>query len=309
MQSNYSHNLTLPLVEENKQFPLMISVVLKYWGEDNIVIDSKKFQTQISLFEGLKMASKRGFSYFIYKGSLLDIKKRIDQAIPPIVIFPGLYNMIEHAILVSGYNTDEKRIMTYIPKPDTEGFIPESKFEMQWRQEDNVSIIMLPNDMENIIKKDDLKCLNSNMICFEAENEFLHGNIDSAIKKLNKVLNDDNENARAWSMLGSCFSEKNDPKAVACFEKAISINSYYFLAFRGLGNFFLKNEDYKKAEEYYSNAIVIDADRYGPIYKNRAFVRLKLNKNSKAKEDLLMYLKKTPGAQDKKTIEDTINSL
>lgn len=287
----------------------MISVVLKYWGEDNIVIDSKKFQTQISLFEGLKMASKKGFSYFIYKGSLLDIKKRIDQAIPPIVIFPGLYNMIEHAILVSGYNTDEKRIMTYIPKPDTEGFIPESKFEMQWRQEDNVSIIMLPNDMEDIIKKADLKCLNSNMICFEAENEFLQGNIDSAIKKLNKVLNDDNENARAWSMLGSCFSEKNDPKAVACFEKAISINSYYFLAFRGLGNFFLKNEDYKKAEEYYSNAIVIDADRYGPIYKNRAFVRLKLNKNSEAKEDLLMYLKKTLGAQDKKTIEDTINSL
>ncbi|MFB5599122.1 MAG: hypothetical protein ACE5SW_02710 [Nitrososphaeraceae archaeon] len=309
MQSNYSHNLNLPLVEENKQFPLMISVVLKYWGEDNIVIDSKKFQTQISLFEGLKMASKKGFSYFIYKGSLLDIKKRIDQAIPPIVIFPGLYNMIEHAILVSGYNTDEKRIMTYIPKPDTEGFIPESKFEMQWRQEDNVSIIMLPNDMEDIIKKADLKCLNSNMICFEAENEFLQGNIDSAIKKLNKVLNDDNENARAWSMLGSCFSEKNDPKAVACFEKAISINSYYFLAFRGLGNFFLKNEDYKKAEEYYSNAIVIDADRYGPIYKNRAFVRLKLNKNSEAKEDLLMYLKKTLGAQDKKTIEDTINSL
>lgn len=309
MQSNYSHNLNLPLVEENKQFPLMISVVLKYWGEDNIVIDSKKFQTQISLFEGLKMASKKGFSYFIYKGSLLDIKKRIDQAIPPIVIFPGLYNMIEHAILVSGYNTDEKRIMTYIPKPDTEGFIPESKFEMQWRQEDNVSIIMLPNDMEDIIKKADLKCLNSNMICFEAENEFLQGNIDSAIKKLNKVLNDDNENARAWSMLGSCFSEKNDPKAVACFEKAISINSYYFLAFRGLGNFFLKNEDYKKAEEYYSNAIAIDADRYGPIYKNRAFVRLKLNKNSEAKEDLLMYLKKTLGAQDKKTIEDTINSL
>lgn len=287
----------------------MISVVLKYWGEDNIVIDSKKFQTQISLFEGLKMASKKGFSYFIYKGSLLDIKKRIDQAIPPIVIFPGLYNMIEHAILVSGYNTDEKRIMTYIPKPDTEGFIPESKFEMQWRQEDNVSIIMLPNDMEDIIKKADLKCLNSNMICFEAENEFLQGNIDSAIKKLNKVLNDDNENARAWSMLGSCFSEKNDPKAVDCFEKAISINSYYFLAFRGLGNFFLKNEDYKKAEEYYSNAIAIDADRYGPIYKNRAFVRLKLNKNSEAKEDLLMYLKKTLGAPDKKTIEDTINSL
>lgn len=309
MQSNYSHNLNLPLVEENKQFPLVISVLLKYWGEDNIGIDSKKFQTQISLFEGLKMVEKKGFSYFIYKGSLSDIKKRIDQAIPPIVIFPGLYNLIQHAILVSGYNTDEKRIITYIPKPDTEGFIPESKFELQWRQEDNISIIMLPSDMENIIKKDDLKCLNSNMICFEAENEFFQGNIDSAIKKLNKVLNDDEGNARAWSMLGSCISEKNDPKAVACFEKAISINPYYFLAFRGLGNFFLKNEDYNKAEEYYSNAIVIDADRYGPIYKNRAFVRLKLNKNNQAKEDLLTYLKKTPAVQDKKMIEDTINSL
>jgi len=310
LQYNYSHNLNLPLVEEDEQFPLMISVVLKYWGEDYVGrIGSTKFKTSKTLYESLKIAEKKGFTYFIYKGSLSDIKKRVDQAIPPIVIFPGLYNLIQHAILVSGYNSDEKRIVTYVPQPNTEGFIPESKFELQWRQEDYVTIIMLPNDMKNIIKNDNLKCLNSNMVCFEAENDFLTGKIDSAIYKLDKVLNDDDDCARAWSMLGSCYSEKNNSKAVNCFEKAISINPYYYLAFRGLGNFFLKDENYSKAEKYYSDAITIDPDRYGPIYKNRAFVRLNLNKNPQAKEDLILYLKKTPYAQDKDTIEGTIQTI
>jgi tetratricopeptide (TPR) repeat protein len=126
---------------------------------------------------------------------------------------------------------------------------------------------------------------------------------------LNKFLFNDNKNARAWSMLGSCFSETNNLRAVNCFEKSITINSSYYLAFRGLGNFFLKNKDYKKAEKHYTSAIEINPDRYGPIYKNRAFVRLNQNKNNQAKEDLFLYLEKTPDAEDKKMIEDTLNDL
>lgn len=308
MQS-VSNNLNLPLIEGDTKLPLVISVVLKYWGEENFLAESSRFKTLISVYDSLKIAEKNDFCYYIYKGSLIDIKKRIDQGIPPIVIFPGLYDLTQHAMLISGYDKEEKRIMTYIPKPNTEGFIPESKFESEWEQEDNITIILLPNDMKNIVKRNTLHCLDSNMICFEAENDFLIGNIDLAIEKLNKSLVNDHENAHAWSILGSCYSEKNISQAVICFNKAISINPRYYLAFRGLGNYYLKNRDYENSEKYYSSAIEIDPNRYGPIYKNRAFVRLNQNKNKLAKEDLILYLQKSPDASDKNQVQETINNL
>ena len=64
---------------------------------------------------------------YIYKGSIKDLKKRIDQGIPPIVILPGIRETVQHATIVSGYNSEETGILTYIPEPDTIGAIPESK--------------------------------------------------------------------------------------------------------------------------------------------------------------------------------------
>ncbi|MDW3626183.1 MAG: tetratricopeptide repeat protein, partial [Nitrososphaeraceae archaeon] len=113
----------------------------------------------------------------------------------------------------------------------------------------------------------------------------------------------------AWSLLGSCYSEMNNRECINCFNQAIKLNPNYFLALRGLGNFYLKTTDYQNAEKYYSQAINLNPNRYGPIYKNRALSRLQLNRHHEAKEDLKLYLEKTPNAQDREHITEALNSI
>ena len=56
-----------------------------------------------------------------------------------------------------------------------------------------------------------------------------------------------------------------------------------------MGNYYLVNEEFNVADEWYSRAIDINPVRFGPIYKNRALARLKSGKGS-VKEDLKKYL-------------------
>jgi hypothetical protein len=75
-----------------------------------------------------------------------------------------------------------------------------------------------------------------------------------------------------------------------------------------LGNYYLVNEDFNVADEWYSMAIDINPVRFGPIYKNRALARLKSGKGS-VKEDLEKYLQHMPGAADRISIQDAIKEL
>src|ERR671910_250751 len=102
---------------------------------------------------------------------------------------------------------------------------------------------------------------------------------------------------------------QQDQKHINYFTKAINLNSNYFLAFKGIGNYYLKIKDYQNAENYYSQAIDINPNRYGPLYKNRALSRLQMNEKLKAKQDLILYLEKTPNAQDKKQIIEALKSF
>ena len=63
------------------------------------------------------------------------------------------------------------------------------------------------------------------------------------------------------------------------------------------------------AEEYYSKAITINPSRFGPIYKNRAIVRMQLENNKGAKEDLVKYLEQMPSADDQRSILEALNQL
>ena len=313
MQDNFSHDLNLPLIEEsNSPLPLVIAVVLQYWGENILDLEKNNNQNNSThIIDGIEIAEKKHYSSYIYKSSIKDLKKRIDQGIPTIVIFPGLYHLTQHALLISGYDENEKRILSYIPQPDTKGSIPEDKFLSEWIQEDNIAIIIIPEDMKNHFSDIDLEITKSKSykLCFEAEKDFSKGNIESAINKVNQSISIDKNNAFAWSLLGSCYSEVNNRECINCFTKAIKLNSNYFLAFKGIGNFYLKIKDYQNAEKYYSQAIDINPNRYGPIYKNRALSRLQMNEKIKAKQDLVLYLEKTPTAQDKKQITETLKSL
>jgi tetratricopeptide (TPR) repeat protein len=318
LQSQPDNYITLPLIREEQEnicFPLVINVVSQYWGEEiplTEAIEMAKKYPRIRgsiMMEGIELAERHGFMAYIYKGSMKDLKKRIAQGIPPIVILPGIRETVQHATIVSGYNSEEHRILTYIPEPDTMGAIPERKFEQDWDQEDMITLILIPKDMKDIFKSENLKFNDSNRLCFEAEKLRIQDKTNNAIEKLRNAITLDDDNPQAWCLLGGIYNELNLDDAVNCYQKTIKLNPNYYLAYRGLGNYYLKKKQYSFADTYYTKAIDINAYRFAPIYKNRAIARLQLNNNSYAKEDLLKYIEQVPNAPDKKNIEDAIRQI
>jgi tetratricopeptide (TPR) repeat protein len=317
LHSESEHSITLPLLSEKDEsitLPLVINVVTRYWGEE-IPLDNGVAVKNYSglkgpiMIEGIDRAEKSGFVSYIYEGSMRDLKKRVDQGIPPIVITPGIHETIQHATIICGYNPEERRLLTYVPQPDTVGAIPEVKFEQDWKQDGMVTLILIPKDMGRLFKNEDLRFKDSNRICFEAERLHHQGNSYGAIDKLRKAVEIDSENPQAWCLLGGVYNELNSEEAVLCYEKTIKINQNYYLAYRGLGNYYLKKKDYTLAEAYYTKAIEINPYRFGPIYKNRAVARLQLNNNPGAKEDLIKYLEQTPNAGDRTNVKDALDQL
>jgi tetratricopeptide (TPR) repeat protein len=313
LESQPEHFISLPLVSKNEDsadLPLVMNVVIKYWGEDfSPPLSGAASDRGVTMIYGIELAETLGFESYIYKSSMKDLKKRIDQGIPPIVIMPGIQATVQHAMVVSGYNSEERRILTYVPEPDTLGAIPESKFEQDWEQDDMIAIIMIPSDMKGLLKNEELKFAKSNRICFEAEGLRQYGKVNEAIESLQKATEIDSDNAQAWSLLGGMYNETDSDKAISCYEKAIKLNARYYLAYRGLGNYYLKKKNYSLAEAYYSNAININPSRFGPIYKNRAIARMQLGNNQGAKEDLVKYLEQTPAADDRKSIQEALDQF
>jgi lipopolysaccharide biosynthesis regulator YciM len=319
LQSQPGYNsLTLPLVspeEENICLPLVINVICKYWGEEQLLLEaeqSAKKYIRIKgsiMTEGIELAEKHGLKGYVYKGSIIDIKRKIDQGIPSIVILPGIHDTTQHANIICGYDPDESRILTYVPQPDTIGAIPEKRFEQDWEQDDMVSIVLVPQDMNQIIEKENMQFKESNRICLEVEKLRHQGKVTEALEKISRAVKIDNNNAQAWCIMGSILNEQNSQEAVSCYQKSIKSNPNYYLAYRGLGNYYLKNKDFHSAQVYYSKAIEINSARFGPIFKNRALARLQLGDKTGYKNDLLRYLELVPNAIDSLNIQEALNQL
>jgi regulator of sirC expression with transglutaminase-like and TPR domain len=313
LESQPEHFITLPLVsknEDNADLPLVMNVVIKYWGEDiSPHISGAASDRDVTMIHGIELAETLGFESYIYKSSMKDLKKRIDQGIPPIVVMPGIQATVQHAMVVSGYDSEERRILTYVPEPDTVGAIPESKFEQDWEQDDMTAIIMIPSDMKELLKNEELKFAKSNRICFEVEELRQHGKINEATERLRRTVEIDPDNSQAWVLLAGVYNETNSDKAIHCYENAIKLNPKSYLAYRGLGNYYLKRKNYSLAEAYYGKAIDINSFRFAPIYKNRAVARTQIGNNRGAKEDLIKYLEQMPTAQDRKSIEEALVEL
>jgi len=318
MDRKAQHTLILPTANKNEDnlcMPLAINVVLKYWGEDTIIDEALQRSKQYdaiegSIFmEGIEIAECHGYVTYIYKGNLLDLRKRIDQGIPLIVIMPGIQETVQHATIVSGYSIDEGRIFTYVPEPDTEGAFPEVTFVDYWNQDGSVSIMIIPREIRHRINESELEQKESYRMCFEAERFIQKKNSDSAITLIKKALTLDKANSLAWSLLGSVYNELGSDEAIQYFQKSIELNPKFYLSYRGMGNYYLKRGDYHLADRYYSNAINLHEHRFGPIYKNRAIARLNTEKKQAAKLDLLRYLEQCPMAKDKRQIEISLDTL
>jgi len=312
------HTLILPLVESKEDeicLPLAINVILTYWGEYNITKEAKERARKYndikgSIFiEGFELAESRGYLVSIFRGNIQRLKKKIDQGIPSIVIMPGLKDTIQHATVISGYNPEENRIVTYVPEPDTVGSIPEKKFIELWEQDGSLTITIIPVDMKDINDKESSNTDQSYRMCFEAERLLLTGKTKEAIEKLRNAADTNKSNELALDMLGSVYNELKSEEAKNYFEASIKVNPKFYLSYRGIGNYYLRKEEYLLAEKSYSSAISINPNRFGPIYKNRAIVRLKLDNKEGAISDLNTYLDQCPQANDKNNIELAIKDL
>lgn len=261
------------------------------------------------MIEGIELAEKHGLKGYAYRGSLDDIRKRIDQGIPVIVILPGIRETIQHANIISGYDPDEGRILTYVPKPETVGAIPETRFQKDWEQDDMVSIVLIPQDMKQIVEKENPRFKESNRICLEVERLRHEGKMAEALEKISDAVKLDNKNAQAWCIMGSILNEQNSQEAVTSYQESIRSNPCYYLAFRGLGNYYLKSKDFHNAELFYSKAIGINPLRFGPIYKNRAIARMELGDKVGCRNDLLKYLEQVPNAADLLSIQEALSQF
>lgn len=311
------HSITLPIVDpssDTPQLPLVLNVLALYWGEDlsshvtHEVKEQYKGVRGSVLIEGIEIAEKKGFRSVMYKSNMKDIKKTIDEGIPVITILPGIHDLVQHATIVCGYEPQERRILTYVPEQDKQGAVPEKRFEQDWEEDDTTSIILIPSDMSEIVSDREFKFQNSNRKCLVAERLRLKGDIVKAMVELTRAVDIDSDNPLAWYSLGSVYSDQKSESAIECYRKAIQLNQRYYLAYRGLGNYYLKNEEFDVADGWYSMAIDINPGRFGPIYKNRALARLKSGKGL-VKEDLEKYLQYMPEALDRVSIQEAIKDL
>ena len=315
------HQLLLPLVEdENICLPLPINVVSRYWNIELPMaeaIESAKKYSEFNgsiIIEGIELAERHGLSCKIVHSSLIELKKIIDAGIPPIVILPGIPEITQHASVITGYNDEEKTILHYIQKGNQEGeqqegAIPQDVFDREWSEEGRLLIIIAPVETLSDITLENNSQDKSNRLCFNSEKLNILKNSNDAITALKEAIELDSNNSTALHLYATMLNQQNSLECVSFYEKSLEINNKSYLTFNGLGNFYLKTNQFEKAESSYSKAIEINPKRSAKIYKNRAYLREKLNKNSDAKEDLKSYLKYFPKAPDRGIIEQAIREI
>ena len=321
MTEEQEHQLLLPLVEdENICLPLPINVVSRYWNIELPMAEATESAKKYSDFngsiiiEGIELAERHGLSCKIVHSSLDELKKIIDSGIPPIVILPGIPEITQHASVITGYDEEEKTILHYIQKGNQEGeqqegVIPQDVFDREWSEEGRLLIIISPADiLSKITLKNDFQN-KSNRLCFNSEKLNILKNYPDVLSSLKESIELDSNNSTALHLYGTILNQQNSPECVSFYERSLKINARSYLTFNGLGNFYLKTNQFEKAENYYSKAIEINPKRSAKIYKNRAYLREKLNKNSDAKEDLKSYLKYFPKAPDRGIIEQAIREI
>ena len=316
-----NHELILPIIDqENPCLPLPINVVSKYWNIDLPMAEAIETTKKYSgfdgsvLIEGIESAERHGLVCKIICSSLLELKKIIDTGIPPIVILPGIPEITQHASIITGYNDEEKTILHYVQKGNQkgeqqEGAIPQGIFEKEWSEEGQLLIILAPTDILSSLKLENDSNEKSNRLCFESERSTILKNYSESLEFLKQAIQLDPNNSITLNLLGATLNGQNSPECIKYYEKCLELNEKSYLTLNGLGNFYLKTNEFEKAENFYTKAIQVNPKRSAKIYKNRAFLREKRKKNSDAKNDLKNYLKYFPQAPDRGIIEQAIREL
>lgn len=313
--------LILPLVEEeNACLPLPINVVAKYWGVDLPLHEAAEnckrypgFAGSI-LIEGIELAERNGLACRVVHSSLAGLKKAIDAGIPPIVILPGIPEITQHASVISGYDEDEKTIFHYVQKGTQkgelqEGAIPQDLFEREWSEDGRMMMILAPPETVSSLGLGGESEAEANRLCLVSERLNIQKDPTAALDALKKAAGLDPANSTVLQMFGAMLNEHNSDDCIEFYQRCLSVNGRCYLAYNGLGNYYLKSNKFDTAESFYTEAIRINPKRSAKIYKNRAYLREKQHNKSGAGDDLKEYLRLYPGAKDRGIIEQAIREL
>ena len=112
MSEDVEHELVLPPIsdKDNICLPLSVNAVAKYWNIDLPMTEANEIASKYAgmngsiLIEGINLAERHGLSSLILHSSIKELKQVIDMGIPPIVILPGLHDVVQHASIISGYD-------------------------------------------------------------------------------------------------------------------------------------------------------------------------------------------------------------
>lgn len=301
MKIRMAEELLLPLVaEENACLPLSINAVARYWNVEMQLSSADAYPagTGSVLIEGMEAVERRGLSTSIDHTDLAGLEKAMDNGIPPIVILPGIGGLTHHLSVITGY--DEKAILHYIPKSSNEGIyegaIPRDVFDAKWSQDGRVAVFVGPADHIETGSR-------SLRLCMEAERDMLLGHESQAKSLLEKAISTDPTNSTAWLLLAGMLNVDNHNDCAKKYTECIRLNQRCYLAYRGLGNYYLKQGDLSRADENYTEAITVDAERNGSVYKNRAYIREKQGRYAEAAYDLKEYVRISPSAPDRGAME------
>ena len=255
------HELLLPLVdEENICLPLPINVVSKYWNIELSMTEAIETAKKYSgfngsiLIEGIESAERHGLTCKIVNSSLSELKKILDSGIPSIVILPGIPEITQHASVITGYNDEEKTILHYIQKGNQEGeqqegAIPQDIFDKEWSEEGRLLIILAPSEILSSIKLENDSSDKSNRLCFISERLNILKNSSEALESLMQAIKLDPNNSTVLHQLGAMMNEQNSPECIKLYEKCLEINNRSYLTYNGLGNYYLKTNQFEKADE------------------------------------------------------------
>ena len=252
MSEDVENELILPPISEkdNICLPLSVNAVAKYWNIDLPMTEANEIASKYAgmngsiLIEGINLAEPHGLSSLILHSSIKELKQVIDMGIPPIVILPGLHDVVQHASIISGYDDNEKTIFHYVPeqKPSEEGIqvgvIPEKRFEKLWSEDGCLMVLLGPTDIISSLKSDENKT-KSNRLCFESERLSLQKQTVETTDSLEKAIELNPNNSTALCLLGGVLNEQSNPDCVSYYEKSLKKNKNCYLAYRGLGNFYL----------------------------------------------------------------------
>lgn len=308
------HDLQLPLVsEENACMPLAVNVVCRYWGAE-LPLDAEAASAYPAgiavMIEGVERAEGAGLSARFERSDLAGVKKSIDSGVPPIVVLPGVRGAAQHASVISGYDPQEGTVIHYIPKMEKDGSfhvgaIPEKKFDDTWAEEGRMMVLIAPPDVIPAPGPGN----RSNRLCFEYEKRSLSGDAGGAVSVLRESASLDPSNPCALSLLAGLLNEAGSAECERHYRECIRLNPRAYSAHRGLGNRMLKEKKYAEAASCYTDAISVNPSRAGSTYKNRAVARLETGDKDGARSDLREYVRLSPAAKDRGSIERALREM